>query len=570
MLAVFIVSYLVVLAATPVAIRVARSTGFLDRPRGFRVHAKPTPYLGGAAVFLGFLAGALVQGTVWDSHLTPLFAGAGVLWLVGTVDDRVALGPWLRVFAEVAVGILLWDAGLGWSLFPGELADLIVTVLWIVGLVNAFNLMDNLDGAAATVAAVSAAGIAFLTLSEGPAALTALAVAASGACIGFLHFNLARPARIFLGDGGSMLLGFLVAALAMAAWRENVMEGVDFLPAIMLAGLPVLDMTLVIVSRKRRGVSVGTGGRDHISHRLLAKLGSTWRVALALGARTGRALSRRDRNDELGPTGGPHRRGGELLPRGGDDRAPRVTSVSPRLPDGGEQGPRDRRDQVSGSGPRARRDVSQPSTAPHRLPEQPRLNRIRVLHVIARLNLGGAAQHASLLSGRRLDSRRFESLLVHGRLAEGEQSMADLAEQEGAETRFVSQLGQPISPVRDPLALGQLVRIVRRFKPHIVHTHTAKGGFVGRTAALALQPRPAIVHTYHGHVLEGYFGPRKAALYRGLERRMARVSDCLIGVSDRTVDDLVRLGVAPRDRFRVLPLGMGLHPFARRGRDRRT
>ena len=287
MLAVFIVSYLVVLAATPVAIRVARSTGFLDRPRGFRVHTKPTPYLGGAAVLLGFLAGALVHGTVWDSHLTPLFAGAGVLWLVGTVDDRVALGPWLRVFAEVAVGILLWDGGLGWSLFPGELADLIVTVLWVVGLVNAFNLMDNLDGAAGTVAAVSAAGVAFLTLSQGPAALTALAVAVSGACIGFLHFNLARPARIFLGDGGSMLLGFLVAALAMAAWRENVMEGVDFLPAIMLAGLPVLDMTLVIVSRKRRGVSVGTGGRDHISHRLLAKLGSTWRVALALALAQG-------------------------------------------------------------------------------------------------------------------------------------------------------------------------------------------------------------------------------------------------------------------------------------------
>ncbi len=190
------------------------------------------------------------------------------------------------------------------------------------------------------------------------------------------------------------------------------------------------------------------------------------------------------------------------------------------------------------------------------------LNRIRVLHVIARLNLGGAAQNASLLSGRRLSSKRFESLLVHGRLAEGEQSMADLAEQEGAETRFLSQLGQPISPARDPLALGQLVRIARRFRPHIVHTHTAKGGFVGRAAALAVRPRPAIVHTYHGHVLEGYFGPRKTALFRGLERRMARVSDCLIGVSDRTVDDLVRLGVAPRNRFRVIALGMDLHPFA--------
>jgi UDP-GlcNAc:undecaprenyl-phosphate GlcNAc-1-phosphate transferase len=287
LLAVFLVAYVAVLAATPVAIRIARSTGFLDRPRGFRGHTNPTPYLGGAAVFFGFLAGALVHGTLWDSDLNTLFAGAAVLWLVGTVDDRVALGPWVRVLAEVTVGVLLWNGGLGWSLFPGDVADLIVTVLWIVGLVNAFNLMDNLDGAASTVGAVSAAGIALLTVSQGPEMLTALAVAVSGACIGFLHYNLARPARIFLGDGGSMLLGFLVAALAMAAWRENVMEGVDFLPAIMLAGLPVLDMTLVIVSRRRRGVSVATGGRDHTSHRLLAKLGSPWRVALALGLAQG-------------------------------------------------------------------------------------------------------------------------------------------------------------------------------------------------------------------------------------------------------------------------------------------
>jgi glycosyltransferase involved in cell wall biosynthesis len=140
--------------------------------------------------------------------------------------------------------------------------------------------------------------------------------------------------------------------------------------------------------------------------------------------------------------------------------------------------------------------------------------------------------------------------------------MADLAARENAETRFLSHLGQPISPVRDALAVGQLAAIVRRFKPHIVHTHTAKAGFVGRTAALALQPRPAIVHTYHGHVLDGYFGPRKTAVFRGLERAMARVSDCLIGVSDRTVDDLVRLGVAPRDRFRMIALGLNLHPFA--------
>ena len=105
----------------------------------------------------------------------------------------------------------------------------------------------------------------------------------AGACAGFLPYNLTRPARIFLGDGGSMLLGFLVAALSMAVWRESGgMDGVDILPTIMLVGLPVLDMTLVIVSRIRRGAPVGKGGRDHITHRLLSKLGSTRAVAFTL------------------------------------------------------------------------------------------------------------------------------------------------------------------------------------------------------------------------------------------------------------------------------------------------
>ena len=120
--------------------------------------------------------------------------------------------------------------------------------------------------------------------------LAALAVALCGACVGFLCSNLTRPARIFLGDGGSMLLGFLVAALVMAVWRLDEMIGAAFLPAIMLVGLPILDMTLVIVSRSRRGAEVGKGHRDHITHRLLPKVGSTWALAAILAVAQG-ALS---------------------------------------------------------------------------------------------------------------------------------------------------------------------------------------------------------------------------------------------------------------------------------------
>lgn len=176
--------------------------------------------------------------------------------------------------------------------------------------------------------------------------------------------------------------------------------------------------------------------------------------------------------------------------------------------------------------------------------------------------MGGPAHQAALLSGRRFDPSRYETLLVHGTVPPGEASLAGLAEDEGAEMRFVGDLRQPVDPFHDARALLRLTRLARRFRPDIVHTHTAKAGFLGRQAALAVRPRPAIVHTYHGHVLEGYFGAAKSRLYLELERALARVSDRLIGVSQATVDDLVRLGVAPAERFSVLPLGLDLAPLA--------
>jgi glycosyltransferase involved in cell wall biosynthesis len=142
--------------------------------------------------------------------------------------------------------------------------------------------------------------------------------------------------------------------------------------------------------------------------------------------------------------------------------------------------------------------------------------------------------------------------------------MADLARREGARTVYLPSLGQPPRPHRDLAALARIAAIARRFRPHVVHTHMAKAGFLARQAALTtLRPPPVIVHTYHGHVLEGYFGPHLSRLYRFLETLLARRSDCLVGVSEATVDDLVRLGVAPRGAFRVIPLGLDLEPFAR-------
>lgn len=187
---------------------------------------------------------------------------------------------------------------------------------------------------------------------------------------------------------------------------------------------------------------------------------------------------------------------------------------------------------------------------------------MRVLRVIARLNVGGPAHHVTLLS-ERLDPTRYESRLVAGRVGPGEASLDHLAEAGGYAFRQLDQLGPELRPLADLRALVALVGEMRRFRPDIVHTHTAKAGLLGRIAArLVLGRRTVVVHTYHGHVLRGYFSPRTSALYRLLERGLARLSMVLVGVSEATVSELVELGVARRERFVAIPLGLDLEPFA--------
>jgi UDP-GlcNAc:undecaprenyl-phosphate GlcNAc-1-phosphate transferase len=269
--------------ATPIAIRVANRTEFYDHPRGYRKHSAPTPFLGGAAVLAGFLIAAAIVGAV-SGRLLVLLGCALVMWGLGTVDDRVSIPPKWRLLAELSAAGALVAAGLGWKTSGGAGVDFVLTAGWIIAIVNAFNLMDNLDGACSTVGCVSALGVGTLAAIDGQPKLAGLAFALAGACMVFLRWNLAKPARIFLGDGGSMLVGFLVAALTMAAGAGMRVGGGSLLAAAMFAGLPILDTTLVSVSRARRGVPLVTGGRDHLTHRLLAFLGSPRAVAAALGA----------------------------------------------------------------------------------------------------------------------------------------------------------------------------------------------------------------------------------------------------------------------------------------------
>jgi len=184
---------------------------------------------------------------------------------------------------------------------------------------------------------------------------------------------------------------------------------------------------------------------------------------------------------------------------------------------------------------------------------------IPVLRVIARLNVGGPALHVAYLSAG-LTPRGYDTTLVAGTIARGEESMAYVAEKAGVRLVALPSLSREIAPVHDAVAAFRLARLIREVRPTILHTHTAKAGTVGRVAALlAGDARPPIViHTFHGHVLQGYFGPTKSSVFRLLERMLAKVTTVLVAVSPEVRDDLVRLGVAPAEKFVVIRLGIEL------------
>jgi glycosyltransferase involved in cell wall biosynthesis len=191
---------------------------------------------------------------------------------------------------------------------------------------------------------------------------------------------------------------------------------------------------------------------------------------------------------------------------------------------------------------------------------------LTIVHAIARLNVGGAALHVLELAAEQR-RRGHDTLVVAGTLAEGEESMAYVADELGVPVVSLPALQRELSVGRDAAAIRELRRILRRRRPDVLHTHTAKAGTTGRVAArLAGPARPAVtVHTFHGHVLRGYFGAHRERLFVRVERALARRTGALVAVSDEVRDDLVALGVAPAERIAVIPYGFDLSRLTRPG-----
>ncbi len=197
---------------------------------------------------------------------------------------------------------------------------------------------------------------------------------------------------------------------------------------------------------------------------------------------------------------------------------------------------------------------------------------LRILHVIARLNVGGAAQQVAQLAAAQAQGGH-QVLVVAGTIPEGEESMEYLVEELGVPFRRLPELHRELAPARDVAATRKLAQIIRGLRPDVLHTHTAKAGVTGRVAAgLAGRERPsAVVHTYHGHVLRGYFSGPSTAVFRLIERTLARRTAALIAVSEQVRDELVAMRIAPASRFAVIPYGFDLsRPIDPEGRLRAT
>jgi UDP-GlcNAc:undecaprenyl-phosphate/decaprenyl-phosphate GlcNAc-1-phosphate transferase len=281
-LAVFAVSAAFSLVLTPLVLRFALSRAVLDHPGGHKSHTDPVPYLGGLAIVGAFAltvgVAALVRPPV--SGRGELFAVLGLAVLLATVgllDDLRGLSPAVRLVVEVAAGFVLWKIGAGVDLFGPGATDALVTIVWVVGITNAFNLLDNMDGLSAGVAAIAAGSIFVIAQVEGQFLVAALAAALAGCALGFLRHNF-HPARIYMGDAGSLYLGFVLAYLGLKL-RFSAPDDITFLVPVLVLGVPILDTTLVTITRLQHGRSPFQGGRDHISHRLV-KLGLPVRAAV--------------------------------------------------------------------------------------------------------------------------------------------------------------------------------------------------------------------------------------------------------------------------------------------------
>ncbi|MFC1577331.1 glycosyltransferase family 4 protein [Candidatus Omnitrophota bacterium] len=267
-LSIFVVTAFISYLFTPFVRMVAVKLDFMDHPLTTKVHAHPKPLLGGVAIFSSFLVGILSNHSLSSvPYIIAVLSGAGLLLTIGLIDDRMGMMPNMKILGQFLAAMIVIKAGVRVEFFGNYYVNVIFTYFWIIGITNAFNLLDNMDGLSGGIAVIAGFFFGVISLLSGQLVVAGLAFSISGACLGFLKHNFPK-ARIFMGDSGSLVIGFVLSTIAIVGtWRTYVWTTSLMIPILVL-GYPIFDTALVIVMRLTERRSIFNGGRDHSSHRL--------------------------------------------------------------------------------------------------------------------------------------------------------------------------------------------------------------------------------------------------------------------------------------------------------------
>ncbi len=280
---IFVLSGLISFGLTPIVSNLARFLELLDIPTSRKVHAEPTPLLGGMAIYTAFGV-SILANSILDGQVVAILAAGTVLVVIGILDDAWDVPGGIKLLAQLLAVALVMRAGVMLTLFPpsmaGDIANGALTIMWFLGITNAMNFFDGMDGLATGLSIITAAFLGLFAVLTFQPFLGWFAAAIVGSCLGFLPYNFrpGRPAAIFLGDGGSTFLGFVLAALAVKGeWAESSI--IDIAVPILIFWVFIFDMIHITVARIATGNVrsfrewIGYVGKDHLHHRLAALLG---------------------------------------------------------------------------------------------------------------------------------------------------------------------------------------------------------------------------------------------------------------------------------------------------------
>ncbi len=277
---IFFAALLVAIGTTPIVRRAAFKLGILDQPNARKVHASPVPLLGGVAIYLAFVAALLLfSDSFYVTQVIGILLGATWISILGIWDDWHALRPLIKLAGQFLAVVVVILTGVQVEFLRNPFLNVAITALWFLGITNAVNFLDNMDGLSGGITAIASAWFLLLAVQNGQYLVAPFAAALLGASLGFLVYNF-NPASIFMGDAGSLFLGFMLAAVGTKLRFPGQPDAVTWMIPVLVLGVPVMDLTLVTISRLRRRVNPWTtAGKDHLSHRLV-KMGLTHRRAV--------------------------------------------------------------------------------------------------------------------------------------------------------------------------------------------------------------------------------------------------------------------------------------------------